>query len=339
MPLTQWGWSPELEEAFRPYEGTLSPARVVRVDRTGYLVVHTGGEVFARLAGHEHDDPPAVGDWIALDPASATIAAILPRHGTIARQAAGRESRAQVLAANVDVLLVVAGLDGDLNLRRLQRYLILGAASKVPLVVVLNKADVHDAPEKARAQVEALGVRAILVSATTGAGLDALRALIPPGVTAALMGSSGVGKSSLANRLLGEEALETGALRKKDKKGRHTTSARYLLPVPGGGVLLDTPGMREVALWDAEEGVAEVFADIEALVARCKFRNCAHDTEPGCAVRDGVTPERLAQWRKLQREAASLARRADVAAERKQGRAWGKMGTAAMQGKRERLRE
>lgn len=343
MDLTRWGWSPELQHAFDHVEGSrLEPGRIVRHDRTGYLVVHGGGEAFARLAGHLRREPPAAGDWVALDPAEpATIRALLPRRTTIARAAPGRAARAQVVAANMDVLFVVAGLDTPLRERRIERYLALAAASGVRAVVVLNKADVAEGVSD-QVPGRATGVPGdhvtIVTSARTGAGLLALRALVPPGTTAAFVGPSGVGKSSLVNALLQREALPTSPVREADGKGRHTTSARQLVPVPGGGVVLDTPGMRELGLWDAEGGVAAVFADIDELSARCRFRDCAHDSEPGCAVREGVSPDRLAAWRKLQREAESVARRANVAKARADARAWGKMARGATQAKRERYR-
>jgi ribosome biogenesis GTPase len=356
--LESWGWSPALQASFEGI-GTphLAPSRVVRQNKTGYLVVHAGGEAFARLggsarrrrdekawpAGHAglprplREDPPAVGDWVALDPQDPpTIRTLLPRRTAFTRQAAGREARAQVVAANVDILYVVAGLDGDLNLRRLERYLAVGATSGARVVVVLNKADLAAPDDPRIAEVRAIASEVVLVSAATGAGVEVLRPA--RGETAAFVGSSGVGKSSLINRLLGEEALPTQRLRAKDGRGKHTTTARHLLQVPGGGVVLDTPGMREFALWDAEEGVAAVFDDVTALAQSCKFSDCAHESEPGCAVRDAVSPERLASWRKLRREAAASALRADVAASRAAARAWGKMARDTVRAKEERLR-
>lgn len=340
MDLHQWGWSPDLQQAFGLLEHTLTPARVARQDRTGHLVVHAGGEGFARLPGHLRAEPPAVGDWVGLDLREPpTIRAVLPRRSAFTRQAAGRETRAQVVAANVDVLFIVAGLDGDLNLRRLERYLVLAAASGARPILVLNKADAADAVEERLAEVRAVaaGATILLASARTGAGVDALARLVPAGVTAAFVGSSGVGKSSLVNRLRGEEAMETGALRAKDGRGRHTTTARHLLELPGGGILLDTPGMRELALLDVEEGVAAVFGDIDELAAGCRFRDCAHDREPGCAVRAAVSAERLDSWRKLQREAAAAARRGDAAATRRAAREWGRIARRSVDAKRERL--
>lgn len=341
MDLHQWGWSPELQQAFDLLDTPhLAPARVARHDRTGYLVVHPGGEAFARLPGHLRGDPPAVGDWVALDARDPpTLRARLPRRGAFTRAAAGREARAQVVAANVDVLFIVTSLDGDLNLRRLERYLVLAASSGAKPVVVLNKADVATDVEARVADVQAVaaGAPVVLASARTGAGVDALAARVPAGSTAAFVGSSGVGKSSLVNRLRGEDAMETGEVRAKDGRGRHTTTARHLVELPGGGILLDTPGMRELALHDAEEGVVAMFADVEALAVRCRFRDCAHDREPGCAVREEVGPERLASWRKLQREAAAAALRNDNAAARKAAREWGRMGRGSMEAKRERL--
>lgn len=336
MELEQWGWGPALQRAFDALDAAnVVPARVARQDRTGYLVVHEEGEVFARLPGHLRDRPPAVGDWVVLDPKEpATIRALLPRRGAIVREDPGERSREQVVAANVDVLFIVASADAKVNDRRIERYLVLAASAGARPIVVLNKADLAD-------EVPALqaGVTTLATSATDGRGTDALRALVPPGTTAAFVGPSGVGKSSLVNALLGEQALDTGEIREADHKGRHTTTARHLLPLPGGGVLLDTPGVRELGVWDAGAGVAAVFEDIEALALRCKFRDCAHESEPGCAVRAEVSAERLASWRKLSREAANAAMRADAAASRKAARSWGKVGRDTMRGKRERLRE
>ena len=334
MDLTQWGWNPALQAHIDALGDThLVPARVVRQDRTGYLVAPERGETFARSASPLRADPPVVGDWVALDPEDPpTIRALLPRRGAITRAAPDGEVRAQVIAANVDVLFIVASLDLALNERRIERYLVMAASARARPVVVLNKADLQDGAD-APARADAL-----VVSARTGAGLDALRALVPPGVTAAFVGPSGVGKSSLVNALLGEEALETRKVRKKDRKGRHTTSARHLMPLAGGGVLLDTPGVRELGVWDAAEGIAEVFRDIEDLALACKFRNCAHESEPGCAVRASVSEERLAAWRKLQREAAVAARRADAAADRAASRKYGKIGRDTMREKKDRYR-
>lgn len=345
MQLSRWGWSPEWRSEFEKLKGrsgaaVLYPARVARHDRTGYLVVHEDGDAFARLPGHLREEPPAVGDWIALDPRDPpTIRALLPRRSAFVRQAAGREAKPQFVAANVDVLFLVAGLDGDLNARRLERYLVLAVESGARAVVVLNKADLAEDAEAAAADVRAIAGDApiVVTSAQTMLGIHAIRGMVPPGVTAAFLGSSGVGKSSLVNALVGTATVGTGLLRAKDGRGRHTTTARHLIPIPEGGILLDTPGMREIHLWDAETGIAAVFDDIETLARGCRFRDCAHDREPGCAVRASAIPERIEAWRKLQREAASAARRADVARSRADARAWGKMGRESLRAKRDRL--
>lgn len=342
MQLTSWGWTPQHQQEFdRVAQPGLVPARVARQDRTGWLVAHEGGDAFARITGRLKDDPPVVGDWVALDLTDPpTLRALLPRRTAFVRTAAGRETRAQVVAANVDVALLVAGLDGDLSLRRLERYLVLAAQSGARPVVVLNKADLRADRDEVLREVVAVarGADVLVVSARTGEGVDALRALVPAGVTAVLLGSSGVGKSSLANALLGAAALPTAEVRAHDSHGRHTTSARHLLPLPGGGCLLDTPGMRELQLTADEGGLREAFGEVEELALRCRFRDCGHETEPGCAVRDAVPPERLAAWRKLQRETAAQARRADVASERAESRKWGRMHRNATEGKR-RARE
>ena len=329
MDLHAWGWDPALQQAFDALGASdLAPARVARHDRTGHLLVRDGDDVFARLPRHLRDDPPVVGDWVAYSE-PATIRALLPRRTKLARSAPGGGAREQVIAANVDVLLVVAAAD-DINLARLDRYRVLAASSGVRCVLVVSKADLaRPAPPPGFEDV-------VATSAATGDGVDALRALVPPGVTAALVGPSGVGKTSLVNALLGREALPTAPVRASDGRGRHTTTARHLLALPGGGVLLDTPGMRELGMWGATTAVAAAFEDVEALALRCRFRDCAHATEPGCAVRDALPPERLASWRKLLREAEAAARRADVAKLRADGRAWGKMARRQVRAKEER---
>lgn len=291
-------------------EPALRPARVLaqhsgmwRVAEPGtgaVRLVHARARLRARPEG-----PPVTGDWVALDGGDA-IAAVLARHGTVVRRAAG-EGRAeqQVLAANVELALIVEPLP-DPNERRMQRLIAIAAAGDVPSALVLTKADLDDdADATARGLARTLGVAdAIAVSARTGAGLGIVRSLIPPGSTAVLLGPSGAGKSTLVNALLGEQRQATGAVRETDGRGRHTTVTRELLALPHGGLVIDTPGVREIGMWDG--GVQDTFDDIAELAAGCRFRDCRHDREPDCAVRDAVDPARLEAWRKLAREQASV---------------------------------
>jgi len=244
-------------------------------------------------------ETPVTGDVVEFD-AGGAIAAIVPRRGTIVRRAPGSATGGQVLAANVDLALVTEPLP-DPNVRRLERFAALASAGGVPVAVVLTKADLaEDAHVSAARIARAMGVAdALAVSALDGDGLGALRALLAPGLTAVLLGASGTGKSTLVNALLGEERQRTGAVRAADRRGRHTTVTRELLALPAGGWLIDTPGIRVAGLWD---GTGEAFADVDALAAQCRFADCGHDTEPGCAVRAALDPERIAAWRKLQRE-------------------------------------
>jgi ribosome biogenesis GTPase len=299
-------------------------ARVVRVDRGSCLVVTDAGltradphAVASRRAGLEVE--PTTGDWVALagEPGSGlAIVAVLPRRSFIARKAPeDRPHEQQAIAANVDVVAITAALDRAVGASRIERSLALVWESGATPVVVLTKADV--APDidaaVASAEASALAVPVLVTSAETGEGAEALADLVRPSGTLAFLGPSGSGKSSLVNRLVGEEIQRTGAVRGLDNRGRHTTTSRELVPLPGGGVLLDTPGLRSLSLSDVSAGMTAAFADIEALAAGCRFGDCAHRAEPGCAVQSAIAvgmlePRRLDSYRKLERELERLER-------------------------------
>lgn len=331
------GWDDLLAAAAAEHP-TATPARVSRGGRDGLLTVETvDGARLARLAVRfRRVDPtevPAVGDWVLIGDETVdgigVMDVLLPRRGTIIRQApADRGVDAQVLAANVDVAFVVIALDVPANQRRLDRWLALVWSAGVTPVVLLSKADEHPGAGAVANDVEAgtLGVEVVVCSAVSGEGLDAVRAHLGPGRTAVLLGTSGAGKSTLANALLGAQTMATGAIR-DDGRGRHTTTIRELLRVPGGGLVLDTPGLRELGLWDADEGLAETFGDVEELAGACRFADCAHAGEPGCAVRealeDGNLPrDRYESWEKLRAEQAHLARKQDVRLRQAEQRKW-----------------
>jgi ribosome biogenesis GTPase len=247
---------------------------------------------------------PVTGDWVEArfaDAALFIIEEIEPRKTSISRRAAGREAKQQILAANIDVALIVCGLDGDFNQRRLERYLAIAHEGGVEPVVVLNKADLcADPPTEIR------GARTLVVSAQTGTGFEELHSILQDGVTAVMLGSSGVGKSSILNRLLGEDRQRTGAVRESDSRGRHTTSHREMVRLPSGAVMIDTPGLREIQLLVHQPAIDAVFDEIAELADHCRFRDCSHHNEPGCAVRGSVDPQRLESFHKLGREASRL---------------------------------
>jgi ribosome biogenesis GTPase / thiamine phosphate phosphatase len=340
--LETLGWTAALAEAQLKHDiSGRVPARVVAEDRGSYQVLGPAGEQRASVTGRfrfETTDPadyPAVGDWVAVEggktggnSGDTIIHAVLPRHSALIRQAAGRRTEAQVVGANLDVVFVVASLNGDLNLRRLERYVAVAWESGAEPVVLLSKADLTDDVEATLAGVSAVaaGASVLIVSSFDGRGVDAVRARIGPGRTAAFVGSSGVGKSTLLNKLAGEERASVSEIREGDARGRHTTTRRQIHLLPEGGLVLDTPGMRELALWEGD-GLEQSFAEIDELAAACRFADCAHGAEPGCAVGAAIKAgtldaERLESWRKLQREARHHERQVSVLARNEERRKW-----------------
>jgi ribosome biogenesis GTPase / thiamine phosphate phosphatase len=318
---------------FEPYAARgLVLARVAVSHRDRYRLLTEAGELDAEPAGklwYEARGPvdlPVTGDWVAARPVSsgeAIVEAVLPRRTLFSRRAAGRRDDEQPIAANIDVVFLVSGLDGDFNLRRIERYLTLAAASGAEPVIVLNKADLssHVARCVGEAQSIAGGVPVVACSAAAGA-VESLTPFLGPERTVALLGSSGAGKSTIINRLLGEERFRTGAVRESDSRGCHTTTHRELVALPQGGALIDTPGMRELQLWASEEDVDQAFDDIPSLAANCRFRDCSHHGEQGCAVEGALDPARLASYRKLQAEAQRHERLSDPLAALEHKRKW-----------------
>ncbi len=340
--LSALGFGPFFEKQFSPSgdDGGI-PARIAAGHRGAYEVWATTGSGHARLAGRfrlELDDAgaPAVGDWVVVKDApgpdrTTVIERVLERRTVFTRGAAGRAARAQVVAANVDLVFAVCGLDADFNVRRIERYLARIWASGAQPAVILNKADIcaDAAARVAEVESHAVGVPVHSISALRSEGIEAVRACIRDGMTVALVGSSGAGKSTLVNALLGEERMRAGEVRPSDGRGCHVTTHRQLVLLPGGGLLLDTPGMRELQLLD-EEGIDTVFGDIAALAGRCRFRDCRHDTEPGCAVKEAagsgaLDADRFESYRKLEREARANELRHDEHRRRQAERVWGQL--------------
>jgi ribosome biogenesis GTPase len=320
MNLEAIGATPLVLRAFEPYSiQQLTLTRVATSHRDQYHLFAEAGELDAEPSGglwHRTPDRagmPVTGDWVAarvINSMEAIVEAVLPRRTFFSRRAAGRREDEQPIAANIDVVFLVCGLDGDFNLRRLERYLTLSAASGAEPVIVLNKSDLCEDLDARFGETRAVARGATIITASTVAvdGLDAVRAHLAPGRTIALLGSSGVGKSSIVNGLLGEERLATREVRADDSRGRHTTTHRELIPLLDGGALIDTPGMRELQLWAGEDSVDVVFDEIAELAGRCRYRDCRHGEEQGCAVQAAVVDgtldaARLASYEKLRREA------------------------------------
>ncbi|MEV6792024.1 ribosome small subunit-dependent GTPase A [Streptomyces sp. NPDC051320] len=355
-PLSRYGWDERWEAEFLPYaEQGLLPGRVVRVDRGLCDVVTPAGTVRADTEYVVPRDPMRVvctGDWAAVDPAGDPqfVRTLLPRRTAFVRSTSSKRSEGQVLAANVDHAIIAVPLSVELDLGRIERFLALAWESGAEPLIVLSKADlVPDATGLsylvADAESAAPGVQVLPVSSATGEGIDVLAAIVAGG-TSVLLGVSGAGKSTLANALIGADVMEVQAIRDVDGKGRHTTTTRNLLVLPGGGVLIDTPGLRGVGLWDASSGVGQVFSEIDALAGECRFHDCAHEAEPGCAVlaaiEDGSLPvRRLESYRKLLRENQRIIAKTDARLRAEIRRDWkmkGAEGRANMEAKRGRTR-
>ena len=328
LDLASLGWNEELESALaRLANPGLRPARIA-VEATGVYTALMPEPTPARVSGcfrhhaRDREELPAVGDWVALRPpegdGDAVIEAVLPRSSAFVRKVAGFATEAQVMAANIDVVFVLASVEYEPNLRSIERYLTAAWQSGATPVVVLTKIDVSEDVAGALEAVAAVapGVTVHAVSAFTGEGMNDLAQHVGPGTTIALLGSSGAGKSTLVNALAGKQLMKVQEVRDFDGKGKHTTTHRELVALPGGGALIDTPGLRELQLWSSDEGIDATFADVTGLATQCRFHDCAHDEEPGCAVKEALssgelTPERFASFRKQQRELAAIARKRD----------------------------
>jgi ribosome biogenesis GTPase len=327
--LETLGWSPAWAAHFEAFaaEG-LVPARVALEHQHIYRVYTGHDEPLAQVAGRfrhragTRQEYPAVGDWVGLERAHghtrATIHAVLPRTSRFSRKSAGDVTEEQVVAANIDLVFLVSGLDRDFNIRRIERYLVTAREGGARPVVVLNKSDLCEDLAWVLEQVGrvAAGAPVHAISSLKHEGLDTIAPYLVRGQTIALLGSSGVGKSTLINALLGQERQRTRAVRERDSRGRHTTTHRELVVLPQGGLLIDTPGMRELQLWESEAALEEAFEDIDALSAGCFFRDCQHETEPRCAVKAAVEggqlpPDRLANFHRLRREAKHLEAKVD----------------------------
>lgn len=328
MNLFEYGWNAEWEKEFHPYkEKEFAVGRVIEEHTHLYKVMTTHGELQAKVSGRirgkaegrlgRRDEFPAVGDWVYIReyPAEqkAIIHGILPRKSKFSRKVAGKGTYEQIVAANMDFVFILTSLNNEFNVRRLERYLALSWESQATPVIVLTKADLCSDIQKKVAEVEsiAIGVPIHVISSIRNDGLNNLQPYIKPGQTIGLLGSSGVGKSTLINCLIGKEIQRVNSVRESDDRGQHTTTHRELILLPNGGMIIDTPGMRELQVWDVEDGLEHMYDDIIQLSDRCRFRDCLHRHEPGCAVQSAIKeglldPERLYNYEKLHNEVAEL---------------------------------
>jgi len=328
MILQHIGFIDFFETHFSPFkEKNFKPARVIRQNKTNYLILSEDGELTAQLSGkmlHKDDKmlKPVVGDWVVISTTDndslAIIHDVLPRQTIVERKTAGDKTEAQIIAVNIDKLILVVGLDDNFNIRRIERYLTMIYDSGAEPIILLNKTDLCDDVESRKAEVEsiAFGVPVITISALNNFGLDELEEHLSHGKTIALIGSSGVGKSTIINHFMNYEKMKVKSVSDEKHQGRHTTTHRELIVLPNGAVMLDTPGMRELQLWGDEENVSKSFSDIESLSAMCKFVDCKHQSEPGCAIINAIESGELKQKRfdsylKQLRELQHLARRQD----------------------------
>lgn len=350
MDLISLGWNRGFELEFENIKRENSfPARISIVARNIYSVISVHGEFHAELSGAFRNaaesliDYPAVGDWVVVeresDSQTAIIQSVLPRKSAFTRRAvlggakrtSGGKTDEQVLAANIDTAFITVGLDGNFNVNRIERYLAIAYDGGATPVIVLNKADIADDPEIAVNEVEqvAFGVPVYAVSAKENSMIDSVVSHLTTGVTGVFLGSSGVGKSSLINCILGEDRLTTFEVRESDNRGRHTTTHRELIVIPNGGIVIDTPGIRGIVAYEDRGGIERAFAEVEAIAELCKFSDCTHTNEPGCAILEALKNGELDQRRyenylKLIREARYQAVRKDVAQRRRQEREWDK---------------
>lgn len=343
--LESFGWNEFFANSFAPFaEQGYSVGRVAVQHKTQYELYTEHGEMRAETTGkmqyaaRSKEDLPVVGDWVIIRPrdqSMATIYDFLPRQSKFSRKAAGKKTEEQIVAANIDTVFLVSGLDGDYNLRRMERYLVVAWESGANPVIVLNKVDLCGDIAQVMQEVDAiaLGVPVIVMSALNNQGLEELMSYIKKGTTGALLGSSGVGKSTIINHLLGEEILQTREVREDDSRGRHITTRRELILLPSGGLLMDTPGMRELQIWGGDEGIRDAFEDITELAQQCRFRDCQHHAEPDCAVQQAIengvlAPDRFESYLKLQKEIAYLHRKEDKVAELQEKERWKKIHAA-----------
>lgn len=338
--LKKLGWNAFFGDNFREYAGEYEPGRVSTVYKNSYNVYTKAGETRARISGslRQGNDRPVVGDWVALSRDSTgtvTIHAILTRKSKFSRKVAGTSTGEQVMVTNIDTVFIVTSLNKDFNLRRLERYLAIARESGAEPVVILSKSDVCKDVEQKISEVREIapGITVFAISSLENQGMEQLAPYLKEGMTAALLGSSGVGKSTLINALEGYERQKVGEIREDDSRGRHVTTERELVLLERGGIIIDNPGMRELQLWDAGEGLMDLFRDIEDLGRQCKFSDCKHETEPGCAIKKAISDGtlsnvRLESYRKLQKEMLAVERKKNpelMAEERKKWKKIGKM--------------